>query len=357
MGSHGWRSDRSLRDQLHLAAYRFGFYQAVRLIEKDAPAKTPVGEGSAADREAVRFTSNVSQTFPASELSDLDPGAQPDGPARMAVNFMGLAGSLGPLPAPYTELILERVRHKDTALKDFLDIFNHRLISLLYRVRKVHRPGFDLAHPSDSRFAWYFLSLVGLGTEGLRQRMAVSDRAMLHYTALLSQQPRSMSGLQTLLGDYFKTPVTGRQLEGQWMRLDDDQLTRIGFSGRNQVLGRDTMLAFRVWDQQSRFMLCFDGLDRDTFMALLPPGRGYRPLCQITRFYAGHFFDFIIALTVRASEVPRARLGAADGARLGWTSWIRAGRRQAAAGRVTIEPRLVTQLKDTYGFDYEDKAP
>jgi type VI secretion system protein ImpH len=142
MESHGWRSDRSLRDQLYLSGHRFGFYQAVRLIESDVPEKTPMAEGSVSENEPVRFTAAVSQDFPASEIWDIVPGDTAGASDEMTVNFMGLAGCLGPLPAPYTELILERLRRKDKALKDFLDIFNHRLISLLYRVRKNPPAGF-----------------------------------------------------------------------------------------------------------------------------------------------------------------------------------------------------------------------
>lgn len=356
MGSHGWRSDRTVREQLHRSGYRFGFYQAVRLLERDASEKPAMGEGSAAEREPVRFSANVSLAFPASEISDITPGGAPDLPVRMAVNFMGLAGSIGPLPAPYTELILERRRHRDTALKDFLDIFNHRLISLLYRVRKIHRPGFDLAHPSKSRFSGYFLSLMGLGTPGLQDRMEVSDRALLHYTALLAQQPRSMSGLTTLLSDYFKVPVAGRQLKGQWFRLDADQLTRIGRTGQNQILGRGTLLAFRVWEQQSRFELYFHSLNLDTFLSFLPPGPAWRPLCQLTRFYTGMAQDFFFRLTLGPESVPRARLGTAGGARLGWTAWLRSGKAAAKPGEVRLSPRLIAKLRENYGFSYERNA-
>jgi len=37
------------------------------------------------------------------------------------------AGSASPL---LTELLIQRIRFKDTAMRDFLDIFNHRIISL-----------------------------------------------------------------------------------------------------------------------------------------------------------------------------------------------------------------------------------
>jgi len=356
MGTHGWRSDRPLKDQLHEKGYQFGFYQAVRMLEKLYPEKTPVGEGSEPEKEPVRFASTVSHAFPASEIFEITAGRTKRRISAMTVNFMGLAGCLGPLPAPYTELIQERVRQKDTALRDFLDIFNHRLISILYRVRKIYRPGFDLKHPAKSHFSRYFLSLMGLGTTGLRDRMAVTDQALLNYTALLSQQPRSMSGLETLLSDYFKTSVKGIQLKGQWLRLDADQLTCIGHSGQNQILGRDALLAFRVWDQHEKFQLHFNTLSLENFLAFLPPGNAYRPLCEITKFYAGIRFDFEFLLTLKADAIPETCLDVKHGARLGWTSWIGSGKNQTRDGQIRLSPRLLAKLKNEFGFDYERRT-
>ncbi len=326
---------KTLEQTLFDQAFAFDFYQAVRLIELIHPGKVSVGEESEADKEAVRFKSKVSFEFPASAVdeiicsatsrktSEVSETSEVSAPHEMVVNFMGLAGNHGPLPAPYTEFILERLQKKDSALKDFLDIFNHRLISLMYRVRKAYRIGFDFKSPDQTCFARYFFSLMGMGTDGLRQRMAVQDRALLFYTTVLSQQPRSMSGLETILSDYFKIRVKGKPLCGKWYPLAEDQVTRIGITGQNQRLGHNLVIGKRVWDQQGHFELEIGPLILKKFLDFLPGGQAYTSLCQMTRFYAGSEFGFDFLLLLKSEEVPGTRLSATQGSRLGWTSWLR----------------------------------
>ncbi len=260
-------------------------------------------------------------------------------PAEMTVNFMGLAGGMGPLPMPDTELIIERVWNKDTAFRDFLDIFNHRLVSLMYRVRKMHRVGLELKAPDQSHVADYLFSLIGLGTEGLRGRMQVNDRALLLYTGLLAQQPRSAIGLELLLSDYFKVKVKVRQLCGAWYPLAEDQWTFIGPTGQNQYLGEGTVLGTHVWDQQGKLELHLGPLTLEEFLDLLPGERGFRSLCELTQFYVGDEFDFEIQLTLKAAEVPESRLSAVSGPKLGWTSWLKTREFEADDSRVKLTTR------------------
>lgn len=346
MGTHSRGTDSPLDRTLFDKGYSFNFFQAVKLLEILYPDKNSVGVHSEATREPVRFASKVSLEFPASDIEQIRvPGAEND-PAAMAVNIMGLAGAMGPLPAAYTELILERVWKKDTALRDFLDIFNHRLISLLYRVRKICRIGFDFSSPQHSNVARYLYSLMGLGTAGLQSRMHVPDRALLFYTAHFARQGRSMAGLRSLLSDYFGVSIQGRQFKGQWHQIADDQITMIGVLGQNQTLGDTATLGTKVWDQQGKFELRVGPLTAEELLLFLPDGTAFAPLCELTRFYVGNELDFEIILIAKMGDIPTPALGGTFSPRLGWTSWLGSREKNADHDTVRLSPRLLTMMRE-----------
>ena len=112
-----------VEEQLRKEPYRFEFFQAIRLLERLAPDRKPVGRFTIPSEEVARLGAYPSLSFPASEIQSID---WPEGkPPSLAVNFMGVTGPQGPLPHFYTTLILARLRSGDKTLRDFLDLFHH----------------------------------------------------------------------------------------------------------------------------------------------------------------------------------------------------------------------------------------
>ena len=319
MATYGWRKDRPVSEALYAEGERFAFHQAVRLLERMLPDREAVGEAADPEHEAVRFSSRPSLGFPASEIQRVRP-PENGGPARMEVNFLGLAGALGPLPRSFTEPIIARLFRGDATARDFLDIFNHRLVSLLYRALKKYRPALDFRPPDRGRVARCLYALMGLGTPHLQGRMGVRDRGLLFYGGLLAGPRRPMVGLERLIGGYFGVTATIEPFHGIWHTLEDDQVTRIGLSGCNRTLGVDTILGRRVWDQQGACELRIGPLSHRQLLDFLPNGRAFPALCALVRFCAGDDLEFRFRLAVAAAEVPATRLGRAGDVRLGWSA-------------------------------------
>jgi len=260
----------------------------------------------------------------------------------MIVTFLGLAGAHGPLPSPYTELIIERLKRRDTTLRDFLDIFNHRLISMMVRIRRKHRLALEARAPEDTQFARYLYALMGLGTTHFSDRQRFDERVFLGFTGLLLRRTRSLAGLASMLGEYFRVPIRGEQMVGRWYPLDTDARSAIGRTGANQRLGRGVLLGRRVWDQQSCFVLNIGPLDEDRFLSFLPIGPNHADLAFLIRFYVGTItITCQLRLILRTTRLPGARLSSRQGqaAMLGWTSWLK-------ADVVTGSPSIQLQLGD-----------
>ena len=111
-------------------------------------------------------------------------GAGSDTPVpAMKVTFLGLTGPSGVLPRHYTELLLRLQRDargpERTALRAWLDLFNHRFIALFFRAWEKYR--FYVAYErgeyegrEPDPFTRALFSLIGLGVPALRGRLRVS---------------------------------------------------------------------------------------------------------------------------------------------------------------------------------------
>lgn len=344
MAAHGWRKSPAVAAWLFEEGHAFDFYQAVALLEQLSPGAAPIGEGANPREEAVRFSSSISLAFPETDVARVAPPGEEGEPARMEVNFMGLAGVLGPLPAPFAELVYQRAVRGDRAARDFLDIFNHRLISFAYRIRKLHRVGLGVSSPEEDDAARHLFALVGLGGEGLRGRLSVPERALLHHAGNLANQNRSMEGLVAMLRHHFGVPIEAVPLTGAFRRIEPEDRTAIGKSGQNRVLGRSAGLGARFWDQESTFDLRVGPLTFAQFRRFLPDEDALAPLCELVRFYGGDRFHFGVVLVLAEGETPELRMGKKFTARLGQTAWLGRGRGAKEEDR---EVRLSSRVIET----------
>jgi type VI secretion system protein ImpH len=347
----------------------FELFQAIRLAD-DAmrrqaeaaglPAAAELGTTAAAegDRPTVEFRATPGLGFPAgpvtaATVASFESGAASRGQppaAQLEVSCFGLFGPAGVLPQHYTALIIERFRRfRDRALRDFLDIFNQRAISLLYRAWAKYRlpvqqertslrgsvAEWDTAAsgPRDAITA-VVASLVGLGTRGLADRLAVPDATVHRYAGHFAAFPRTAESLRLLLADAFGMPVAVRQFVGRWLQLEPPDQTRLGSrrdpDGWNTVLGGGAIAGSRVWNVQSVVELQLGPLDLPRFRQLLPRTPGLAALADLARLYAGPSFEIRVRPTLAAAAVPRGQLGRhgpADdaqnpGSRLGWTTFL-----------------------------------
>ncbi len=341
----------------------FDFFQSIRMLTllklKD---RVQVGRDGPPNREIVRFLAHLSLAFPASAIQKMVREAA-EQPALMTVNFMGLTGPSGVLPRPYTERLSTDTKGSEkTAMQDWFDLFNHRMVSLFYRAWEKYRfylpfERGDAFQRDPDPFSRALFSLIGLGSRSHRNRFRVlhspthkqipgakgddaahesggrekelaklDDLALLRFGGLFAHRPRCAVSLEAFLQDYLKLPVQVCQFQGQWLHLDENSQTTMGLS--NNRLGQDSLVGDRVWDVQGKVRIRLGPLSYAEFLDFLPD-RSPLPrrkriylLAQLVQFYLGAELDIEFQLLLKKEEVPRAETG--PHTRLGWNSWAHA---------------------------------
>jgi type VI secretion system protein ImpH len=329
MGAEGRLEDVAVRQpdleaQLSRDPTSFGFFQAVRLLERLHPDREPVGMFGDPANEVARFVVHNSLATPASEIQALD--VAEDDPSTMTVNFMGLTGPLGVLPLHYTLLVGERIRARDRALRDFLDLFHHRMISLFYRGWEKHHLTVGYERDRKDRLTGHVADLIGLPPNVSEASLGLPPETLLFYAGLLGPQQRSALALQELLQDHFGVPVGVEQFVGAWfpvVRSDRRGLTEDESEDPAGRLGIGTLVGDEVWDQQSRIRIRLGPLSRTRYNEFLPGGSDHDTLRRLARFFGGDGFEFEAQLVLARADVPSCVLGGDDPTPLAWSTWVR----------------------------------
>ena len=320
MDDEGRSASDSLTQALRNRPYDFDFFQAVRRLECAHQELPRVGHSQRPQGDVVRFCQNVSLAFAPSALHAYY-DAMDEPPARLVVNFLGLLGTNGPMPLTITEYIYDRLHnHKDRTLASFLDIFNHRMISLFYRAWATNQQSVSHDRKEEDRFAAYIGSLFGTGTEPFRDRDAVPDVAKLHYSGRLVCQTRNAEGLRAILQHYFGISASIEQFIGQWIDLPQEYRCRLGQSPENAKVGTTLVVGSCFWDCQQKFRIKFGPMNFSDYQRMLPDGDSIRRLIEWVKNYVGDELSWELQLVLLGAEVPRICLGRTG--QLGWTTWL-----------------------------------
>ncbi|WP_168790067.1 type VI secretion system baseplate subunit TssG [Paraburkholderia aromaticivorans] len=357
----------------------FELFQAISLLERAVPHARPLGRGNGAG-EGVRLSGFVSLAFEPSDVHGVRRGESPRHPSAherepqdaprayehehdrqtpaytLSTPVLTLAGANGPLPMPFTELVLEGRARRDFATADLLDIFNHRFLSFLYRSRKKHAPGLNWRSPHASALAACLDALSNLGLHGAL-RGPHEERLWMRHAGLLSAAPRSMTGLLALLSDRLGTPVRGMQFVGGWRQIDATDSLRLARVGtRAPRLGGHSVLGRRAWDQATGIRIEFSDLSRERFAALLPGGRDHALAQWLIQCYVQQDFDVEFVLKLTPQRVNCA-LGGPNAARLGWTSWVAGGQQNAQDDGASLDTARTNPTTTALGTTAAAPAP
>jgi type VI secretion system protein ImpH len=310
--------------------YSFSFFQLVHLLQRFAGG-VRIGSQGPASKENVRIRPAVSLAFPAADVQSVDIQKSPLDDTRryrVTTSFMGLYSSDSPLPTYYAEDLFWREDNQE-AVRDFVDIFHHRALSLLYRTWEKYRYPVQFRHKGKDELSGRIFSLAGLGSNSLIESTGLPSVRLLRYTGLITQKPHSADALTGIVRDYFSLPhVAIEQCVERWIPIDPSQQNRLGT--RNCALNRDLSLGDLARDCGSKFRVVIGPLNLSDFLRFTPASRDYAALVNLVRYFATDRLDFDIKVTLKAEEAPPLRLSSETPQRLGWTSCLANPKRDPA---------------------------
>jgi len=317
-------TDPAIIRKLLEEGHRFTFFRAVQLLQLCHPEAAPVGGPGPARDEVLRLRVELSLTMPRNAVTSIRsiPVADGEGPRyEVTQNLMGLFGSRSPMPEIYTEELLQRALEKDP-VRDLLDLFHHRILSLLYRAWARSRPHVGFRADAVDRLTWMVFCIIGLGEDGARQAAFPAPRALLRYAPFLARRSKSAEGLAKMVSDFLGGPrVEVGPYAPRSVAIPSDQRARLGVACC--TLGEDFSAGEHIEDLAGKFRLRIGPLDRASYLSLAPGGDGRDLVFALVRLFLLDPLEYDMVLGMLAAERPPFRLANdPEGPRLGIDTWL-----------------------------------
>lgn len=324
------------------------FASLVALLERLTASAVRVGGDGPPSEEAIRFKHDPSLVFSAGDVSQVrlvprkeEWGVQQGGPKHVfevVTTFLGLTGASSPLPGYMVEEIAQE--DPDRPLRrQFLDLFHHRLLSLLYRALSRYTPEAETTRAGDDVWSRRVLALTGLDTYERGPAVGLSVPQLLRLAPLLSTRARTARTLELALSDVLREDlgearVTLKQFEGSWVEVEPEQRMMLG--KLNSHLGRTSMLGGRLFDRAGKFIIGIAPLDGATYHRLLPEGDLSPLVREVVTLVVRDPLECALELGVREDVLGAFQLKMKSPARLGRNTYL--------GGRRSAVPRLRTRI-------------
>lgn len=311
-----------------------GFMQLCQLLEVRVPDRPGFGERDTLEHEPVRFRPRPRIGFPAGEVAGVEfDESRLDAAPTVRTTFMGLYGVDAAMPShTVDDIVLREEGHE--AVEAFLDQFNHRIVTLLYRIWKKYRYPIGFRPGGTDSHSRKLLSLAGFGWGDKPARAGLPDSRVLALLGLLIQRTRTPEGL---------AGVVALAVPGVEVRVDEfyPTLKRAGkprpltsaSSARrapgestHRGLGGGYVLGDRLEYRSRAARVTLRPANAGQANDLLPGAWLHRELMAFIRLYVGTKADVFLRMEVSSKLVPAPRIGstlpaaAGPAPRLAWTT-------------------------------------
>jgi len=324
---------------------RQGFFPLVAYLERLTADAARVGDLGPVLQEKIRFRHDPSLGFSAGDVSALElrqvPAHEDDVLTRrplfeVVTSFLGLTGSVSPLPMFMAEEVAQEDPDRPVR-REFLDLFHHRMLSLLFRIESRYRVTSELTSACDDRWSKRLLALAGFDTFDRTRTGKLPSWRMLRIVPILASHVRTAEklemALQDVLGDDLGgARVTVQQFVGRWVDID----ARMELGRANHQLGRNSLLGGRAFDRTGRFQIEIGPLPPQTWRRLMPEGDLYPMAREVVALCVRDPLEYTFELFLSESVQHTFQLARNEPSRLGRDTWLGTNRQN----RITVQGSL-----------------
>lgn len=277
-----------------------------------------LGETFTPAEEPVRLSQYPSLAFCPKNIESIK---ELDHALNIIINEIGLLGSNSPLPLHLIEFIFQRKhQYGDSAWSDFVNMLQHRLITLFYRSWKNAQSVISLENKSSDKFSTYLSSMVGFaGIDRSSNNVHVDYYSKLYFMGYYLQRNQSADNLETLLSQYFKVPIKIIENIGTWYKLSENERTRLSKNNRHK-LKDGLIIGKRIYDAQSKFRIKIGPLSLNEFESFFKGGTNSKRLTEWVTLYVGQEYEWDVQLILAKPSIPKFNLKSQR--RLGLTTWM-----------------------------------
>lgn len=305
-------------DRLEREGRRFSFFQIVQLLLREQDGAEAPGGVAAPSTERIRFRPALSLAFAATDVDRVERDG--NGRVMITINFLGLYGPASPLPNHFAEDLLQDGADAQP-VRDFLDVFHHRVISLFYRSWEKYRHPLGYQRDGADPFSRRMLCLLGLGTSGMEPALGLPLAPLLKTAGALAERRRSAAGLE----GFLRAHVPGIEVRVEpcvARRAAIPERQRLLLGGRAGRLGVEACLGETVPDRAGKFRVALGPLACEDYRRFLPGREALARLVRLTRLYVSEPLELEVVLSLRRGDAPAARLGGEDELPLGQMTWL-----------------------------------
>lgn len=269
---------------------------------------------------------------------------------EVSVNGFALTGQQGPLPDVYNDMLLEQRAHGNRGPEKFLDLFNNRLLHLLYDIKKQLDPMLFNDISINSELFNILESLTGLTTFDLFKRLPITQEKLLTFSALLIGNRQNYSSIKQVIECMFDCDVEIDPCKGGWRPLPETWQSRLGAS--NAKLGSGIGLGKKHWDNQAKIGMVLTLKNIDQCRQLMPRGNLHEVLKAMLAYLTDGHYEIDVKLQLDWEYLPESSLTSGSSMFLGQSSWLKSNTR---IGKTLNQPKFTVTPNLKHQF-WEDVA-